>query len=48
MKLLLGEAAEELLLGSKKMTADKLLDFGFEFNHPDLVSASNYVAGKAS
>jgi hypothetical protein len=48
MKLLLGEAAEELLLGSKKMTADKLLDSGFEFNHPDLVSASNYVAGKAS
>jgi uncharacterized protein (TIGR01777 family) len=48
MKLLLGEAAEELLLGSKKMSADKLLETGFEFSHPDLESASNYVAGKTS
>jgi NAD dependent epimerase/dehydratase family enzyme len=48
MKLLLGEAAEELLLGSKKMSADKLLATGFEFSHPDLESASNYVAGKTS
>lgn len=48
MKLLLGEAAEELLLGSKKMTADKLLATGFEFQHPDLTSAANYVAGKSN
>lgn len=48
MKLLLGEAAEELLLGSKKMTADKLLATGFEFQHPELTSAANYVAGKSS
>lgn len=48
MKLLLGEAAEELLLGSKKMTADKLLATGFEFRHPDLESAAAYVAGKTS
>lgn len=48
MKLLLGEAAVELLLGSKKMTADKLLDSGFEFEHPNLESAANYVAGKSS
>ena len=48
MKLLLGEAAEELLLGSKKMTADKLLATGFEFSHPDLESAANYVAGKTN
>jgi len=48
MRLLLGEAATELLLGSKKMTADKLLATGFEFTHPDLESAANYVAGKSS
>lgn len=48
MKLLLGEAAVELLLGSKKMTADKLLESGFEFKHPNLELAANYVAGKSS
>ena len=44
MKLLLGEAAEELLLGSKKMSSEKLRNTGFEFTHPDLRSAAKYVA----
>lgn len=43
MKLLIGLAAEELLLCSQKMTATKLLESGFKFNHPDLHSAVSYV-----
>lgn len=43
MRLLIGEAAQELLLCSQKMTADKLLATGFKFEHPDLVSACRYV-----
>lgn len=43
MKMLIGLAAEELLLCSQKMTATKLLESGFKFNHPDLHSAVSYV-----
>lgn len=43
MKLLIGLAAEELLLCSQKMTATKLIESGFIFKHPDLNSAVNYV-----
>ncbi len=43
MKLLIGEAAVELLLCSQKMKADRLLDSGFKFSHPTLESASDYV-----
>ena len=43
MKLLIGVAAEELLLCSQKMTADRLLDTGFKFKHPTLSGAVEYV-----
>jgi hypothetical protein len=43
MKLLIGEAAIELLLCSQKMTANRLLDSGFKFAHPTLAEASAYV-----
>lgn len=46
MKLFIGVAAEELLLCSQKMTADKLLETGFSFKHPDLKSAVGYVLNK--
>jgi uncharacterized protein (TIGR01777 family) len=46
MKLLIGVAAEELLLCSQKMTAKKLQDSGFVFSHPDLESAVKYVLEK--
>ncbi|MEY4639810.1 MAG: hypothetical protein RLY13_808 [Actinomycetota bacterium] len=43
MKLLIGEAATELLLCSQKMTSDRLLETGFKFQHPDLKSAAHWV-----
>lgn len=43
MKMLIGEAATELLLCSQKMTADRLLETGFKFEHPDLELAVKYV-----
>jgi len=43
LRLLLGEAAVELLLCSQKMTATKLAETGFEFEHPDLESSVRYV-----
>lgn len=43
MNLLIGLAAKELLLCSQKMTADKLLESGFSFDHPNLVDAVDYV-----
>lgn len=43
MRLLVGVAADELLLCSQKMTATKLLSTGFEFNHPTLKDAVDYV-----
>jgi NAD dependent epimerase/dehydratase family enzyme len=43
MKLLIGEAALELLLCSQKMKADRLLATGFKFAHPTLSEASAYV-----
>jgi len=43
MRLLIGVAADELLLCSQKMTATKLLSTGFEFNHPTLTDAVDYV-----
>ena len=46
MKLVFGEAAQELLLGSQKMSADKLLATGFRFQDPDLESACRYSVGK--
>lgn len=46
MKLFIGEAAEELLLVSQKMTAKKLLDSGFSFQYPDLKSSIDWVVSK--
>lgn len=43
MRLLIGVAADELLLCSQKMTATKLLSTGFEFKHPTLKDAVDYV-----
>ena len=43
MRLLIGVAADELLLCSQKMTATKLLSTGFEFNHPTLKDAVDCV-----
>ena len=46
MKLFIGEAAEELLLVSQKMTANKLIGSGFRFRYPDLQSSINWVVDK--
>lgn len=46
LRLLLGEAATELLLTSQNMTATKLLETGFKFSHPDLKSAAEWVTAK--
>lgn len=45
MRLLVGVAAEELLLCSQKMSANKLLDSGFKFKHPTLEKSVAYVVG---
>lgn len=47
MKLLIGEAAEELLLVSQKMTANKLIASGFRFRYPDLQSSIKWVVAKS-
>jgi uncharacterized protein len=46
MRLLIGEAAQELLLVSQKMTATKLLASGFRFRYPDLESSVRWVVSK--
>lgn len=46
MKLLIGEAAVELLLCSQNMSADRLLKTGFKFQHPTLREASAWVTQK--
>jgi uncharacterized protein (TIGR01777 family) len=43
MKLLIGEAAVELLLCSQKMKAERLMATGFKFAHPTLELATAYV-----
>ncbi len=45
LKLAFGEGAQELLLCSQKMTADRLLASGFKFEHPTLKSSVDYVLG---
>jgi uncharacterized protein (TIGR01777 family) len=47
MKLLIGEAAVELLLCSQKMKAERLLATGFKFSHPTLEQATAYVLSDA-
>ena len=46
LRLLLGEAAVELLLCSQNMSAKRLLATGFEFEHPTLESATAWVVGR--
>ena len=46
LKLAFWEGAQELLLCSQKMTADRLLATGFKFNHPTLKSACEWVCSK--
>jgi len=46
LKAVIGEAAEELLLVSQKMTATKLIASGFRFRYPDLQSSINWVVSK--
>ena len=46
LKLILGEAAVELLLCSQKMTADKLIKTGFKFAHPTLKESAAWVVAK--
>jgi uncharacterized protein (TIGR01777 family) len=47
MKLFVGEAAQELLLVSQKMTANKLLASGFRFRYPDLKSSIDWVVARS-
>lgn len=46
LKLLIGEAAQELLLCSQKMSSKKLEATGFKFSHPTLESAVSWVTNK--
>ena len=46
LKLILGEAATELLLCSQNMSAEKLMATGFKFQHPTLSSAAAWVVSK--
>ena len=46
LKLILREAATELLLCSQNMSAEKLLATGFKFQHPNLSSATAWVVSK--
>ena len=48
LRLAFGEGADELLLCSQKMSAQKLLDTGFVFKHPTLQSAAAWVVGKTN
>ena len=47
LRLILGEGADEMLLGNQKLSANKLISSGYEFNHPTLASACNWVVEKA-
>ncbi|MEL0319121.1 MAG: TIGR01777 family oxidoreductase [Aquiluna sp.] len=43
MRLTAGAAADQILLTSHRMSADKLLATGFQFNHPTLKQAASYT-----
>jgi uncharacterized protein len=45
MRLTAGAAADQILLTSHKMSAEKLLSTGFEFNHPTIAKAAKYTVG---
>ena len=46
LRLAFGEGADELLLCSQKMSADRLLATGFKFQHPTLKAAAEWSVGK--
>jgi len=46
LRLAFGEGADELLLCSQKMSADRLLATGFKFQHPTLRAAAEWSVGK--
>jgi len=46
MRLFIGVAAQELLLCSQKMSAERLLNTGFNFRHPTLLHSVNYVLNR--
>lgn len=46
LRLAFGEAADELLLCSQNMSAQKLLDTGFKFRHDTLEKAAAWVVNK--
>jgi len=43
MRLAAGSAADQILLTSHRMSAEKLLATGFQFNHPTLSQAASYT-----
>ena len=45
VRLVLGEFAGELL-GGQRVVADRLLESGFEFRHPELERALRHVLGR--
>jgi uncharacterized protein len=45
MRLTAGAAADQILLTSHKMSAQKLLSKGFEFDHPTIGQAASYTVG---
>lgn len=45
LRALMGEMADALLLSSAKVMPNRLLDSGFEFQYPDIVSALRHVLG---
>ena len=46
LRLVFGLGADELLICNQKLSADKLLETGFVFEHPTLAEAMAWVAGK--
>ena len=46
VKILFGEMGEKLLLESQRVSPKRLIDSGYEFNHPDLENALRHMTGK--
>jgi uncharacterized protein (TIGR01777 family) len=46
LRLAFGEGADELLICSQKLSAEKLLASGYKFQHPTLKSAAQWVADR--
>ncbi len=44
LRLAFGEGADELLLCNQKLSANRLVESGFKFEHPTLASACDWVA----